>query len=141
MSTTEDARDDVTVDWPTPATRFVAAVVLGVASLGGLGLALARVGTPAAAQGSSSTLVARDEAGAGRNPPEATGLDLNAASKAELEMLPGVGPALADRIIAERDANGPFKSIDDLDRVKGIGPKTLERLRGMLRVAPPAGVR
>lgn len=49
-------------------------------------------------------------------------------------MLPGVGPALADRIIADREANGAFATVGDLDRVKGIGPRMLERLRGLVRV-------
>lgn len=52
----------------------------------------------------------------------------NIAAKSELELLPGVGPALADRIIAER-ARASFRTLDDLGRVRGIGPKTLERLR------------
>lgn len=55
-------------------------------------------------------------------------LNPNRASKPELELLPGVGPALADRIIAER-ARAPFARLEDLGRVRGIGPKTLDRLR------------
>jgi len=43
--------------------------------------------------------------------------------------LPGVGPATASQIIREREANGPFSSIDDLTRVSGIGPGTVEKLR------------
>ncbi|MBI3010461.1 MAG: helix-hairpin-helix domain-containing protein, partial [Candidatus Omnitrophica bacterium] len=55
-------------------------------------------------------------------------IDLNAASAAELERLPGLGPRLAARIIAERDVHGPFYRVEDLLRVSGIGPKLLERL-------------
>lgn len=58
-------------------------------------------------------------------------LNINTASGAELELLPGIGPALAARILEDRQANGPFKTVDDLDRVKGIGPKTLERIRDL----------
>ena len=66
-------------------------------------------------------------------------LDLNTATWVELAQLDGVGEALAQRIVDERAANGPFRSVNDLDRVKGIGPKTLERLRPFLRAeAAPA---
>ncbi|MCY7276993.1 MAG: ComEA family DNA-binding protein, partial [Phormidesmis sp. CAN_BIN44] len=53
---------------------------------------------------------------------------LNTATQAELEALPGVGPGLAKRIIAAREQK-PFASLADLDRVSGVGPKLLEKLR------------
>lgn len=56
-------------------------------------------------------------------------ININTATKAELELLPRIGPSLADRIIAERERGGPFKRLEDLDRVRGIGPKTLQGLR------------
>jgi competence protein ComEA len=56
-------------------------------------------------------------------------INLNAASPAELCVLPGLGPMLAQRIVDDRDSRGPFASVDDLDRVSGIGPATVERLR------------
>lgn len=55
-------------------------------------------------------------------------VNLNKATPAQLDKLPGIGPALAGRIVAER-AKAPFTSIDDLRRVKGIGAKKLEKLR------------
>jgi competence protein ComEA len=61
-------------------------------------------------------------------------VDVNAASESELEGLPGVGPALAARIVADREANGPFASTDDLTRVPGIGAKTLERFADRVEV-------
>jgi competence protein ComEA len=57
-------------------------------------------------------------------------INLNTAGVAELETLPGIGPALAQRIVEFRSLNGPFASIEALAEVRGIGPTTLERLRG-----------
>lgn len=61
-------------------------------------------------------------------------ISLNKASKNELLELPGVGPAMADRIIADRREHGPFKHVEDLKRVKGIGSKKFEKLRKYLHV-------
>lgn len=55
-------------------------------------------------------------------------LDLNRATRQELQRLPGIGPKLSQRILDAR-ATKPFRSVDDLRRVPGIGPKTLEKLR------------
>ncbi len=54
-------------------------------------------------------------------------IDPNSATVAQLESLPGVGPALASRIVEAR-AQSPFRNLADLDRVKGIGPAKLEKL-------------
>ena len=62
-------------------------------------------------------------------------IDLNTASEQELESLPGIGPVLAARIIAHREANGPFRSVDDVENVPGIGPKTLESIRPLVTVS------
>nr|WP_246314516.1 ComEA family DNA-binding protein [Kineococcus aurantiacus] len=61
-------------------------------------------------------------------------VDLNTASAADLDALPGVGEVLAGRIVAWREENGPFTSVDDLGEVQGIGPKVLEDLRDRVRV-------
>lgn len=61
-------------------------------------------------------------------------LDLNTATEQQLDALPGVGPSTAAAIVAHRQANGPFASVDDLDAVRGIGPTKLEALRGLVTV-------
>ncbi len=58
-------------------------------------------------------------------------ININTASAAELELLPQIGPTLANRIVAERDANGPFASLEDIERVRGIGPRTVEKIRDL----------
>ena len=62
-------------------------------------------------------------------------INLNTATAQELELLPGIGPVMAGRIISYREANGPFTSIDDVESVPGIGPKTLESIRPLATVA------
>lgn len=61
-------------------------------------------------------------------------LDLNLATAAEFDTLPGIGPATAGAIVDDRDRNGPFASVDDLDRVPGIGPAKLAALRDLVTV-------
>jgi competence protein ComEA len=61
-------------------------------------------------------------------------IDLNAADAADLDTLPRIGPALAERIVAWRDENGRFTSVDDLLSVPGIGEKIVEGLRELVRV-------
>jgi competence protein ComEA len=63
-------------------------------------------------------------------------IDLNRATKEQLETLPGIGPALAQRILDDRAARGPFRSVDDLDRVPGIGVKTIDKFRAKVFAAP-----
>lgn len=61
-------------------------------------------------------------------------LDLNRASAKELTRLPGVGEAIAQRIVDFRDEHGPFKRVEDLLKVKGIGEKSFEKIRPYVRV-------
>jgi comEA protein len=56
-------------------------------------------------------------------------LDINVATEDQLVILPGIGPKKARAIVDWRDSNGPFKNVDELTSVHGIGPKTLEGLR------------
>jgi competence protein ComEA len=67
--------------------------------------------------------------------PRAGIVDLNTATARQLETLPGIGPALAGRIIRYR-ARAPFRDVDELDRVSGIGPKTMATLRPLVRASP-----
>jgi competence protein ComEA len=60
-------------------------------------------------------------------------LDINRAAWVEWMQLEDIGETLARRIVADRETNGPFRSIDDLNRVSGIGPKTLDAIRPHLR--------
>jgi competence ComEA-like helix-hairpin-helix protein len=72
--------------------------------------------------------------GIGPKAPPGGVIDLNLASKAGLETLPGIGPVMAQRIIDYRRAHGPYKTIADLRKVSGIGRKKLEKLRPYVEI-------
>ena len=61
-------------------------------------------------------------------------LDINSAKKDWLELLPGIGPRLADRIISSRELDGKFENIEDIQRVKGIGIKTFLKIQNLIMV-------
>ena len=63
------------------------------------------------------------------------GVDINTASQSELESVRGLGPAKAKAIITYREKNGAFKSLDELDSVKGFGKASIEKLRAELMVS------
>lgn len=65
-------------------------------------------------------------------------LDINSADARTLQALPRIGPAMADRILRYRSERGRFDAAEDLLNVRGIGPKTLERLIPLITLAPPA---
>ena len=75
------------------------------------------------------TLTASGSAQKGSNP-----VNINTATAEELQSLPRIGPAMAQRIIAWREAHGGFRSVDELDAVPGIGPSMLENLRPLVTV-------
>ena len=99
----------------------------------GMRIAVPRRGAPsdpAAPTGDSGAITG----GAGEAPSASAPLDLNAATQAQLEALPGIGPSLAQAIIQERDREGGFKTIEDLRRVRGIGDVRFAQLRELVRV-------
>ena len=77
-----------------------------------------------------AVLLAAAAAGAdGAGPSQQRVVNINTASADQLQLLPGIGPALAKRIIEFREANGPFEKVDELVAVRGIGEKSLAKLR------------
>jgi len=91
----------------------VGLIALVFAVVGGLGVGAAM--TPRGVRQPAASIVFR--------------IELNTAGQAELELLPGIGPKRATAIIASREADGPFRSVDDLIRIRGIGPATVAGLR------------
>lgn len=84
---------------------------------------------PSAATTSSQPASSVDE-----QPSSSQKININAAGIGELDSLPGIGPAYAQRIIDYRNANGGFKSIEDIQKVKGIGPKTFEKMKDKITI-------
>jgi competence protein ComEA len=68
------------------------------------------------------------------DPPNQARLSLNAATVAQLDSLPGIGAKRAEAIVRDRDRNGPFPSIEALNRVPGIKPALVARVRQRLQV-------
>lgn len=101
----------------------------GAASAAGAGAAAGAAGAVGAATGAGA-------AGAAGVAAAGSPVDLNTADATGLDSLPGVGPAIAARILAWRAEHGRFTSVDELGEVPGIGDKTLERLRPLVRVGP-----
>lgn len=85
---------------------------------------------------SLGTRAGRDGADSKGGRTSSARLDLNRASQAELEALPGIGPARASAIVRWRDEHGLFRDLEDLLQVPGIGSGTLERLRSLVTVGP-----
>lgn len=144
-------------DWAQGPARFAAAAVLGAAGLTGIGYGMfadrpaatiqpapalitvenPRRATPDARPELVPATKPQDQASiAPADPPAslvAVRIDINRADEATLELLPGIGPVMARRIAEDRGANGPFASLADLQRVKGIGPRTAEKLAAYVR--------
>lgn len=118
-------------DWTAGPARHAAVIALTLAGAFALASSWSSSRTP------SPTAIATPEATAEqaadpRRPP--TTINLNTATQPELEALPGIGPSIARRIIERRDTKGPYATVDDLDKVRGIGPVILERIRPYVSV-------
>jgi competence protein ComEA len=108
------------VPWPRAAQRVLIVLAAGLLALGAVfGGKAARRPTVVSVPDDSSLDVR---------------LDLNKATPADLETLPGVGISLAGRIDAYRVKNGPFRSVDDLRQVPGFGDKLVATLRPLVTV-------
>jgi len=82
-------------------------------------------------------IVHAQSAPAATSPDKTALVNINTASAADFEALPGIGPKMAQRIVEYREKNGAFKKLEDLMNVKGIGEKNFLKLKGQLTVAPP----
>ena len=95
---------------------------------------LGALAAPAAAQNAAPSKAKPAKAAA----PAAASVNLNTASQAQLETLPGIGAAAAKRIIEHRQKSGGFKKIEELMNVKGIGEKSFLKLKPFITVATAA---
>jgi len=66
-------------------------------------------------------------------------LNINQATAEEFQLLPGIGPSLSRRIVERRETGGGFRKIEDIMQVKGIGPKTFEKIKDYLAVEADSG--
>jgi competence ComEA-like helix-hairpin-helix protein len=142
-------------DWTTGPAKWAAVAVLGLASIGGMTWSIFTRQPSAAPVPARALHVAPESLEPDSEAVPATPIasptpkpaptrptpssiahivNINTAASAELELLPGIGPALAGRIISYRTEFGPFKTVDEIDSVKGIGPRTLEKLRPLIKV-------
>jgi competence protein ComEA len=64
-------------------------------------------------------------------------IDLNKATLSQLDSLPGIGPVIAERILELREKSGPYKRIEDLMNIRGIGEKKFLKLKDLITVKPP----
>lgn len=73
-------------------------------------------------------------ANGGKKKPPAKPVNINTATSEELQQVPGIGPATAQKILQMRKSYGPFKSVDDLLAIRGLGEKRLDKMRKYLTV-------
>lgn len=153
---------------PSPqSARWVAALLISGVGLAGVGYSLATRPTPppqpvvfvpqqveapagspvtqtptaTTAHAQPPTATAERSPGAAPEPDLKAGMtiDVNTATAAQLELLPGIGPSRAAAIIESRQSIGPFRTVEDLARVHGIGPATVEGVRPYVRIEAAGG--
>ena len=114
-------------------TRIADAVAIAGGATARADVTLVNLAAPLA-DGEQVLVPARGAAGVtgGGTPSPTAPLDLNTANAEQLDALPGVGPATAQRIIDYRQAHGPFRNVDELEGVPGIGPSKLAQLKGLV---------
>ena len=116
--------------------RFLTKTEWGLLVLSGLFLVLMITWiqrTDAPGDAGTYTITTRESAAQEAVVPEsALPVNINTAAAEELDVLPGIGPALAGRIIAYREEHGPFTAVEDLLEVSGIGEKVLDGLRDQI---------
>ena len=139
-------------DWSSTPAGIASAAVLGVASITGLGWSLVNAKTSSETHHPPQSFIGSSSLGPETSTPNkeldqpftSTNdqfparllIDINSATADQLQLLPSIGPKLAERIINYRTANGPFASINELDLVSGIGPKTIAKLTGWIAPIP-----
>ena len=107
-----------------------------IAAIIAVAVLAAAVAPPAAAQVLDPGAEKRQAQENGKAASAGAPLNLNTATADQLEALPGIGPAMATRILEYREKNGPFKKIEDLMQVKGIGEKAFLKLKPLVSVTP-----
>gem|GEM_PF-3151684 len=116
--------------------QWIVVVALAVNLLGG-GMVFAQTMPGAgSAPGKAGTAAEQGKAGMGAVPGKAALININTADEAQLTSLKGIGPDKAKAITQYRQEHGPFKTVDDLKHVSGIGDKTLAALRPFITVGP-----
>lgn len=131
-------------DWARSPSAMFAAGLLGVLSLLTIAIALSREFQRDALVPSMALVSNHQENQLTKEPPPASSgavrlIDMNQAGLAELDLLPGIGPALGQRIIDYRREHGPFQTVESIQQVSGIGPRTLEKLRPLITLGEVDG--
>jgi comEA protein len=116
-------------DWSRTPAAMVAAGILAIASFTGLIWSMTTNSKP--------VMHIQQDQMTSTDAPAQVLIDLNSANQTELQLLPNVGPTLAQHIIEHRTSHGPFETLEDLDRVKGIGPKTIAGLTDWVAIPSP----
>lgn len=103
--------------------------------LSAIGLVVALIGLAGLARSAPSPRIEPDTRSSRHSVVEGP-VDVNRASAEQLATLPRIGPTLAARIVDYRAAHGPFRTLDELDRVPGLGPSTIAQIRSHASAGP-----